>query len=127
MKFHQDRTIANTVSGWRSGEIVVGERVMRNSFILTAEEIVTPWSGRSVATLTLEDMAPVLALAPTIILLGTGACIDFPGAELSAAILARGIGFEVMDTPAACRTFNILVHERRPVAAALIIETPSGD
>jgi uncharacterized protein len=127
MKFHQDRTVANTVSGWRSGEIIIGEQVMRHSFILTAEEIITPWRGRSVATLTVEDMAPVLALEPTIILLGTGACIDFPSTELSAAILSRGIGFEVMDTPAACRTFNILVHERRPVAAALIIEAPSSD
>ena len=124
MKFHQEMTVANTVSGWRPGEIIVGDRVMRNSFILTAEAIISPWSGRSVQTLTLQDMAPVLELAPTIILLGTGACIDFPSAELSATILSRGIGFEVMDTPAACRTYNILVHEGRPVVAALILETP---
>ena len=52
-----------------------------------------------------------------IILLGTGSQQKFPARDLYAAILARGIGFEVMDTGAACRLFNVLVGENRRVAA----------
>lgn len=122
MKFHQDRTRANTVSAWDQGEIRVREQVIRNSVILAAEHIIHPWSGRRAETLTIADMAPAMALTPSIIVLGTGARIEFPSAEFTAEILARRIGLEVMDTPAACRTYNILVHEGRNVVAALIID-----
>ncbi len=122
MKLHVDRTTANTVTAWGEGEIRVREQVIRNSVILTAERIIHPWSGRSATTLSRDDLAPVLALEPTLIVLGTGQHLMFPDAALHADILARGIGLEVMDTPAACRTYNILVHEGRSVAAALIID-----
>ena len=122
MKFHQDKTRANTVSAWGQGEIRVREQVIRNSVILAAGHIIHPWSGRRAETLAIADMAPALALAPAIIVLGTGSRIEFPSAEFTAYILARRIGLEVMDTPAACRTYNILVHEGRNVVAALIID-----
>ena len=54
-------------------------------------------------------------------MLGTGATHRFPAAELMAAIMGRNIGLEVMDTPAACCTFNVLISEDRNVVAALII------
>ncbi|MCC5863284.1 MAG: Mth938-like domain-containing protein [Gammaproteobacteria bacterium] len=122
MKLHVDRTAANTVTAWGEGEIRVREQVIRNSVILTAEHIIHPWSGRHADTLDSDDMAPVLALEPNIIVLGTGQHLSFPDPALYADILARGIGLEVMDTPAACRTYNILVHEGRSVAAALMID-----
>ena len=122
MKFHEDRTAANIVTAWGEGEIRVRDEPIRNSVILTPDRIIHPWSGRSIDTLTVEDLAPVLALTPAILVLGTGRRLAFPAPALQGAILARGIGLEVMDTPAACRTFNILVHEGRSVAAALIIE-----
>ncbi len=122
MKLHQDRTRANIVHAWGHGQIRVGEQVIRSSVILAAEHIIHPWNARQGATLTIADMAPALALTPAIILLGTGARIEFPSAAFTADILARRIGLEVMDTPAACRTYNILVHEGRNVVAALIID-----
>ncbi len=122
MKLHVERTAANTVTAWGEGEIRVREQVIRNSVILTADRIIHPWSGRRAATLGPEDFSPVLALEPTLIVLGTGQHLAFPDAVVHAEILARGIGLEVMDTPAACRTYNILVNEGRRVAAALIVD-----
>ena len=57
---------------------------------------------------------------PEIVLLGTGAEVLLPDLDLMAALAARAIGLEIMSTPAACRTFNVLVHERRRVVAALV-------
>jgi uncharacterized protein len=65
--------------------------------------------------------ARALALEPELVLLGTGARQIFPAASVGAEFLRAGIGFEVMDTSAACRTFNVLVGEQRRVAAMLVL------
>lgn len=64
--------------------------------------------------------AAVLALEPEVVLLGTGPKQLFPASEFGATFLRAGVGFEVMDTGAACRTFNVLVSEQRRVVALLI-------
>ena len=58
--------------------------------------------------------------APQFLLLGTGIKQIFPEANVRAVFGARGIGIEAMDTGAACRTYNILLAEHRPVMAALM-------
>jgi uncharacterized protein len=68
------------------------------------------------------DIAPVLELEPEILLLGSGRQLVFPRQEIYGQVLGRNIGLEVMDTAAACRTFNILAAEGRRVAAALILD-----
>jgi len=60
-------------------------------------------------------------LQPDIVVLGTGASLRFPHPRLTRALLEQRIGLEVMDTAAACRTFNILAAEGRRVAAALML------
>ena len=62
----------------------------------------------------------LLELDPQVILLGTGARQIFPAMALLARGLARSIGIEVMDTGAACRTYNILMAEGRQVVAGLL-------
>ena len=69
-------------------------------------------------------MRNCVALEPEIVLLGTGDRQHFPHPRLLAPLTERRIGVEVMDTRAACRTFNILVAEGRRVAAALVIDRP---
>jgi uncharacterized protein len=71
--------------------------------------------------LTAADLEPVLALQPEVLLLGSGVRQVFPPHELLARLYAARVGFEVMDTGAACRTYNVLVGEGREVAAALLI------
>lgn len=69
--------------------------------------------------LALEDLAAALELEPEIILIGTGEDASLPDVELMSALAERGIGLEFMTTPAACRTYNVLVHEQRRVVVAL--------
>ncbi|KAF1016277.1 MAG: hypothetical protein GAK31_01767 [Stenotrophomonas maltophilia] len=100
----------------------VNDKVLGRSFIVTPDTLVDSWPVTSVSALQLEHLEAVLALNPVLIILGTGERQVFPPAQLMAACLSRGIGLEVMNNPAAARTFNILAAEGRRVAAAFILE-----
>jgi len=79
------------------------------------------WRPRAVADRLPEDLEPLLALNPTVVLLGTGSILRFPTPEVMAACLTRGIGIEVMDNAAAARTFNVLATEARRVVAGFLL------
>lgn len=100
--------------------IQVADQTVRSSVILSASELVTDWAVSHCGELSEERLEPVFALQPEIVLLGTGPTQVFPPPELLMCFHRRGIGVEVMNTAAACRTFNILVADRRNVVAALL-------
>ncbi len=125
MKFTQESTSANVVHSFEPGAIRVRERVVREHLIVTADAIIAPWLISEPPRIQLADLEPVLALRPDVIIVGTGLTLQFPDPSLAETLAAQGIGFEVMDTAAACRTYNVLVHEDRAVAAALLNEGPS--
>ena len=106
-----------------NGQVTVGQQRYRRSLILTPDQVIPDWRPRRYHEIAEQDFELVLSLQPDIILLGTGTTLCFPPAKLSAGILATGTGFEVMDTAAACRTYNILLSEKRKVVAALLIES----
>ncbi len=113
---------ANLVRAYGRSELRIGETRVRASCIVTADRLITDWAPQSVEALTPEHLAQILDLEPQIVLLGTGPRQSFPPAGIRALLAGRGIGLEVMDLGAACRTFNILVQEERRVAAALFFE-----
>lgn len=122
MKFHLDSPGGvNVIRGYGPGQLRVGEQVHVSSLILTATTIVAPWRPISALDLSVDDFEPVLGLGVDVVLLGTGPRQHFPDPRVLRALYERQIGIEVMDTSAACRTFNVLVAEGRPVAAALIV------
>jgi uncharacterized protein len=112
---------ANLVTGIEPGSIRVGDLLVTSSIILSAQRIIADWPVRSSAEIDAGALAPALELEPDVLLLGTGARLVFPRMALAAEMAARGIGLEVMDTAAACRTYNILANEERSVVAALIL------
>lgn len=101
-----------------------GIRVAGRSFIggliLTPERLIEGWGPGTAAELRDDHIDPLIALKPELILLGTGAQQVFPPPSVYARVLVLRIGCEVMDTGAACRTYNILVAEGRRVAAGLL-------
>jgi len=101
--------------------ILVNERRLAGSFILSPMALIEAWRPRDVAELLPEDMEPLLALEPSVVLLGTGATLRFPSAAVMAACLTRGIGIEAMDNAAAARTFNVLATEARKVVAGFLL------
>ena len=111
----------NTITGYGEDYVMVnGER--RESSVVVLPDRVEGWSATSFDALTAEDFSFLGSLDAEIVLLGTGARQRFPHPRLTAALAQAGIGLEVMDVQAACRTYNILVAEERKVAAALLLE-----
>jgi uncharacterized protein len=109
------------IRAYEQGAVTVGNTRYSRSLILTRTRLISDWPPQDPATLKAEDFAPVLAERPEIVLLGTGRAIHFPPREVTAGLLQAGIGVEVMDTAAACRTYNILLSEQRNLVAALLL------
>ena len=121
MKFHLQAPTANIVTGSGPGWVRVGPTEYRRNLVLLPDAVIEGWAPDGFAALAEPDFAALLAHAPETVLLGTGARQQFPHPRLLQALSAAHVGVEVMDTRAACRTFNILVAEDRRVAAALIV------
>ncbi len=119
MQISRENTAAHLIRAYEPGRIRVGDRWLTGNVIVAPDRLIEDWAVGSLADLSLENLEPAIALGPTIMLIGTGAAAVLPDVDLMAALAARAIGLEIMSTPAACRTFNVLVHEQRRVAAAL--------
>ena len=112
----------NLFTGYGDGYVEVNRARHAASLLVSGDRIVTDWPARSVAELSGDHLAAIVDLKPEIVLLGTGRAFHFPEPRLLAPLYAAGIGVEAMDTPAACRTYNILLGEGRGVLAALIVD-----
>jgi uncharacterized protein len=123
MKFTKHPTTGrNVVRGYSDSTVRIGEREVHGSCAFSATDLMEHWPPTRISELTLAHFEPLLAWQPEIILLGTGARQSFPSAQLIASVMAHGVGLEVMDTGAACRTFNVLASEDRRVVAALVVD-----
>jgi uncharacterized protein len=107
--------------GTDKSNVLVNERWMKQSFILTPFELHESWRPNSIGELQAEDMQALLAFNPGVVILGSGQQHQFPAPAVLAACLTRGIGIEVMDNAAAARTFNVLATEGRKVAAGFLV------
>ena len=122
MKLHSSLPSGvNTITGYGEGYVMVnGER--RSSSVVVLPDRIEHWAAQGFDALTSEDFSFLKSLNAEIVLLGTGPRQRFPHPRLTAALAQAGIGLEVMDVQAACRTYNILVAEERKVAAALLFQ-----
>lgn len=123
MKLHLANTAGlNMFTAYGDDYVAVNQEKFEKNLILLPEAIIHEWSSATVATLTETDMQKLMALGTEIVLLGTGKRLRFPTGALLRPFAPAGIGLEVMDLQAACRTYNILAAEGRKVAAALLFD-----
>lgn len=123
MKLHLSNTAGlNIFTGYGPDFVAVNKEKHEKNLIVLPESITLEWSTATVSTLTEADIQVLLALDTEIILLGTGNRLRFPPGALLRPFAQAGIGLEVMDLQAACRTYNILAAEGRKVAAALLFD-----
>ena len=122
MKLHASSASgANTITAYGDDYVAVNGTRRDSNVIVTAQEV-RDWSAADFEHLSAEHFAELARLGVEIVLLGTGARQRFPHPRLTAPLGAARVGLEVMDTKAACRTYNILVAEERRVALALLFE-----
>ena len=112
---------ANLIRGYSDTELRIGEQRVQRSCLVTAERLITDWPPATFDELAPAHLEAIFALAPELVLLGTGPTQRFARPEVRGEFARRRIGLEAMQLGAACRTFNVLVQEDRKVLAALFL------
>ncbi len=112
----------NACTGYGPGYVDINGERHERSMVVLPDRLITDWPATSFDSLVATQLEPLADLGLEILLLGTGARIRFPRPEVLRPLIEAGIGVEVMDVAAACRTYNILVAEDRKVGAALLLE-----
>jgi uncharacterized protein len=110
------------VRGYSDAGIRIDDRLYAQSVVVSVATVIEDWGPRTIDEATQGNIRQALALERDVMMLGTGRRQTFPSRELFALLYESRVGFEIMDTAAACRTYNVLAGEGRNVAAALIVE-----
>jgi len=126
LKFTRDSPGTLTIRSVSEDAIQIDDQTWSTTIAVTPEEVMSDWGEKPIADLSEEDFADLLGSPSTspmeMVILGTGAKSRFPSRELMFAFVRRGVGLEYMNTPAAARTFNVLVGEGRRVVAVLYLD-----
>lgn len=127
MKFQIDSAEAgiNVIQAYAPGQVTINRQVYRGSLVITRERVITHCLPECFDELTSRHFEALQALAPELVIFGSGRRLRFPAAALTQPLVNAQVGLEVMDTGAACRTYNILVGEGRRVVAALLMIEPA--
>lgn len=126
MKFQPEPPTAQTIRAYGPGWIGVDAEKITTSIILGSDGLRMAWPCTRFEDLTPEHFAQLATLQAELIVFGSGVRNRFPPPAWLQPLMARRLGLETMDTPAACRTYNILASEGRNVVAALILEMPGA-
>jgi len=122
MNFSQDTSEESTnIHSYTEDYLVVNGRKYDCHCLIHRDGLVQPWSPNSPKSPEPADFETIISCQPEVILLGTGTKLTFPSNEVRQFFLSKNIGLEVMDTGAACRTYNVLLAEGRNVAAAILL------
>ena len=111
----------NMISEFSSSRVVVGSRSFDDSFIITPNSVISPWSRQSRQTLSSTDLLSLLTLDVEILLVGTGPIQEIPDVSVYRTFVEKGMSIEYMDSAAASRTNNILAGEQRRVGAGITL------
>lgn len=120
MQFSEDQPQATyTIQAYDTGWVQIQNQRFTTPLIVSAQTLISTWAVQQFDELTPEQLLPLFAINAEVILLGCGATTSLPSAALHRALVEHGIGFEIMTTDAACRTYTVLLSEGRTVVAAL--------
>ena len=126
MKLQADRIEGtNAIARHSADGVIVNGVEHRSSVVVPSQGTVTAWPVDRFESLTEANFKALAEFQPELVIFGSGARIRFPKPALLRPLIEARIGIETMDTPAACRTYNVLLAEGRSVVAALLFEAGS--
>jgi uncharacterized protein len=114
----------NLVTAYDPGRVRIRGKVHPTSLLVFPRELETGWDATDVTSLSGRSLQAITRRKPELLILGTGEQQRFPDPRIFIPLMDAGIGYEVMDNTAACRTFNILLGEGREAALALLSDPP---
>ena len=117
-----DTSDSNLIRQYTAGEFLVNDVLYTQSIIVTADNVLTDWSRKKVSDLEISDFEKLAEFDAEIVILGTGQELVFPDIKLLKPLVNQRCGYEIMNSRAACNTFNVLVGDGRKVIAALLPE-----
>jgi len=132
MAFTRENSIGNAIHSYTSGEIQIIQNMLvdgvmeaslnpvSTNLIINPKTLISDWSVQTLDDIDEDSIHDIVDLYPEIVILGAGTKMVLPSVKINLMFQNHGIGVEIMDTPAACRTYNFLLTEGRNVAAALI-------
>jgi len=123
MKIHPDVLHLQSIKAYGPGWVQVGDERLLTSVVITSQGARLAWNCARFEDLSYAHFQQLADLQPELVIFGSGTKLRFPPAALTRALIERQIGIETMDTPAACRTYNVLANEGRSVAVALLLES----
>ena len=121
IQFDAGGTGQNFIHAYGPGQVTINQQAYRRSLLVTPSRLIIDWPPQSFSDLLAQHFDQIRELNPEVVVLGTGARLQFPRTADTRALIQANIGLEVMDTGAACRTYNILMQDGRRVAAALLM------
>ena len=122
MKLQPDKFDVQSITGYGPGWVGINTDKVLNSVVVGSRGERLEWNCNRFEDLTPEHFAKLAAMAPELVIFGSGSRIRFPQPVWLKPLMAQRIGIETMDTQAACRTYNILAQEGRHVVVALLLE-----
>lgn len=122
MKLQPDRLNVQAITGYGPDWIAVDGVRHHNSLFITSTGTLKPWRPERFEELQAADFAELATLDLELAVFGSGRRLRFVSPAWLAGLMEQRLGLETMDTPAACRTYNILAGEGRRVAALLLLE-----
>jgi len=122
MKFILDQPDGSQpIRGYGADGIRIGNKTYNGTLLVSPKGIRSDWPPQTIGQLSNQHLMEICALRPALVIIGTGEQQVFPEPRVFIPFMDAGIGYEVMDTPAACRTYNVLLSEGREVLAALFV------
>ena len=122
MQLHSDKSDVQTVTAYGPGWVAIDRQEHKGNLLLGSSGFLRPWNCTSFESLTAQHFTDLAELNAELIIFGSGSKIRFVHPSWLQALMRKRIGFETMDTQAACRTYNVLAAEGRNVIAALLLE-----
>lgn len=122
MKLQPDKPGTQSITAYGPGWLAVSGERFNSSVVIGSRGERFDWRCKSYSDLTLAHFESIAELKPELLIFGSGKALVFPLPDWMNPMARRRIGFETMDTQAACRTYNILASEGRHVVAALLLD-----
>lgn len=123
MKIELDsgNSASNKIISYADDSFTLKDNVIKSNIVISKDRLIEDWPIKSYQDLALQHMDQIIAWQPEVVLLGTGKKTSHLNQELLAYLISKNIGMEIMNTGAACRSYNLLIDEGRDVVACLFL------